>query len=476
MLKKRLALLMAVAMMLGALGILAEDAAPVQDPVLATVGDEVITLSEVEALLPQLAHLLQEGDDYRQAVDVLVQQRVLQKQIVSQGLDAFTPEEEAAFAAEAQTQWDAGIESYVSYYLSEDTPEARAQLKDQAEDFYAEQGFTLQDLADSLRQRASMDRLSEQLMGDYEPAEEEIQETFQRFGEAYQENYQDNIMAYEYNTMYNQQASWYTPEGYRGIIHILLQPDPALMDNYTRLMAAHEEQQSQQASETTQPEDASQGEEQADTPVTEAQEPVTQEMVDAARQAILDSQKEAIEGIYASLQAGESFESLIAQLGQDPGMQMTDNLQNGYMVHRDSVVWDPVFTQAAFSEKMVQVGDVSDPVVGSNGIHILKYLRDVPAGLHMTEQIRQEIVDYLMAVKENEVFSLALQGWEQEANVVYHEEAIMAAQSAVVSPEQPWLEGPEAVEPQGEEPVEDPVDVPVGEPIEEQPQETTQNP
>ncbi len=453
MMKKLLAMLVAAALLLGTAGVMAQEAT---DPVLATVGDENVLLSEVEGVLPHLANYMEEGNDYRQAIDFVIQQRLLEKKIAEMGLDTFTEEEEASFTAEAQAQWDAGIESYVSYYLSEDTEEARATLKDQAQDYYNEQGFSQETLKENLRQRAALDRLTEQLVGDYEPTEEEVEATFQQFGESYELNYKDNIMAYEYNTIYNQQPSWYTPEGYRGIIHILLQPEAALMDNYARLVAAFEEQQSQQGSEDTQPEaeqpEAAQPEgEQAETTEQEKPESVTQEMVDAARQAILDSMKAEIDSIYATLEGGESFEDVIARLGQDPGMQVPENLANGYMVHRDSVVWDPAFTRAAFSDKMQQVGDVSDPVVGTNGIHILKYHRDVPSGLLMTDQIRADIVDYLRAVKENEVYTNALNTWRDEANVVYNEEAILAAQSAAVQQLQEVpQDAPEAVDTEGE--------------------------
>lgn len=466
MMKKWIALLLLAAMMMGAMSAGAEVAAPVDEPVLARVGEEPVLLSEVQAILPHLGEYLNEETGLRQAVDFVVNQRLLEKKIAELGMNSFTEEEEATFAAEAQTQWDEAIESYVRFYQSEDTEEARAAMRDQAIAYYTEQGYSPEALQRSAKQGAALNRLTEHLMDGYEPTEEEIQQTFQQFGASYQENYQDNIMAYEYNTIYGNQPSWYTPEGYRGIIHILLQPDAALMDNYARLVAAYEEQQSQQGSEATEPdagEQAPEAAEASEAPAAEAAdlpEVVTKDMVDQARQAILDSVKTEVDSIYAAINAGESFESIIGRLGQDPGMQVPENLENGYMVHRDSVVWDPVFTQAAFSEKMQQVGDVSDPVVGSNGVHILKYKRDVEAGLNMTEQIRADIADYLRAVKENSVFMEALETWKQEANVVFYDDAILAA-AAAMQPAQTLPETPEAVESdEGEQPVAEEAETP----------------
>ncbi|NLD33502.1 MAG: hypothetical protein GX653_01165 [Clostridiales bacterium] len=452
MFKKTIALLLTGMLALSGVAALAQET-PAQVPVLATFNGTEILKTEVDAILPQITNYITDATDYRQATEFVVQQHMLQQKIKDLQFDQFTPEEEASFKAEAQAQWNEGIESYVSYYLAEDTEEARAQLRQQAEEFYAGQNYTLEVLESNFRQRASIDRLTAHLVGDYQPKEEEVQAAFQQFGAAYQGNYENNIMAYEYNTYFNQQPSWYTPEGYRGIIHILLQPDPELMETYNRLQSTYEEQQSDQGSEQTAADPADQpAEPAAATPVPA--EPVTQQMVDDARQAAINSRKADIDAILDRLSKGEAFENLIKEYGQDPGMQDEQNLANGYNVHRESVIWDPVFTAAAFSDKVQQVGDVSDPVLGTSGIHILKYLRDVPSGLIMTDAIRAEITDYLRATKENAAFTEALSTWQQEYTIVYNEEAIQAAtdeaKAAEPADDQPEPEGLQAV-PEGSE-------------------------
>jgi parvulin-like peptidyl-prolyl isomerase len=151
--------------------------------------------------------------------------------------------------------------------------------------------------------------------------------------------------------------------------------------------------------------------------------------------------------IYDRLDKGESFETLIGEYGEDPGMTDPDNLQNGYPVHRDSILWDPAFVSGAFSGKMLQVGDVSDPVVGANGIHILKYLMDIPSGLIMTDAIHEEITQYLAGARENEVYGQAFEGWMAEMDIVYHQEAIDQAIEEAAALQQSVEElPPEAVE------------------------------
>ena len=209
--KKMLALLAALVLALSATPAYAEQ--PAEDPVMATFNGENILKSEVDKVIPQLSGYMSDATDYRYAAEFVVQQRILQKKIEEMGFNTFTAEEESAFAAEAEKQWNEGIDSYVSYYLAEDTEEARAQLKTQAEAFYAQQGLTRESLIDNIRKSAAVDRMSSYLVGDYEPTEEEIQGVFQQFGASYQKNYENNVAAYEYNTYNNQQTSWNTPKG-----------------------------------------------------------------------------------------------------------------------------------------------------------------------------------------------------------------------------------------------------------------------
>lgn len=431
-------------MVLSAVGALAQ---PADDLVLATFNGEEILKSEVDAVIPQLSGYMTDDSDYRYAAEYVIQTRILNLKIQELGFNTFSADEEASFVAEAETQWEEGIDSYVSYYLAEDSEEARAQLRTQAEEYYKLNGLTLASLEDNIRHGAAMDKLVDYLVGEDDPTEDQIQATFQQYGESYRQNYQDNILAYEYNTYYYQQPSWYTPEGYRGIIHILLNPDAEMLEKYSTLSSLYEEQQSDQDGEGTEaetPEGTPEG----------AQEEVTPELIEQARLAVLESVRSQTDEIYARLSSGESFESLIAQFGQDPGMQDEQTLSEGYSVHKESVIWDPVFTQAAFSDKMGNVGDVSDPVIGSYGVHILKYLRDVPSGLIMTDSIRSEIIDFLKAVKENDAIMTAIADWTAQYEITYNEENIQAATEAAkaLEPDDGILESVPSLEDIEEEP------------------------
>jgi hypothetical protein len=396
--------------------------APVsQDKVLATVDNTQILQSQADSLMPTFVsyQYVSSETDYQTVVNYLVQQEVLRRKIIDMKFDQFTPEEETALRNDAQKELDGYLDQYVQYYLAEDTEEARAQTRQQAEEFYASRGVNLDVIVENNKYSAGVDRMREYLMGGYAPTDAEIQDVFNTVGQQYVEQYQGNVSLYEGMTQYYGQTSWYTPEGYRGIVHILLSVEPEVLEQYTAMQAAYEEQQ--------QP--APEGEAAAEEPAEESvvTEPVTLEQVEQAKQAVLDSRKAVIDEIYDRLANGESFENLIVEFGEDPGMQDETNLQNGYMVHKDSILWDPAFTAGAFSDRMQKVGDYSDPVVGSHGIHILKYLRDVPSGLLMTDAIHDEIALYLTQNKENEVFDQAFKSWEETIAITYDTASIEQA-------------------------------------------------
>lgn len=449
--RKWIAACLSLAIALSGVWVLAEQES--SQVVLATVNGEPVYQSEADELIAMLLNYqaIQSETDYATAVDYLVRQKILALKIKEMQFDAFTDEEKAAFEKDAQAEWDKALQDYTNYYLSEDTQEARAKLMEQAQAYFETMGFTKQSVYDNLLLRAGTDRMTEHLLNGYQPAQEEIDQTFQTVGANYRQKYENNVPEYEMMKQYAGDTSWYTPEGYRGVIHILIKVDQALLDEWRNLQGTYEEQQSQQGAEAAEKDGESAPAEGAATQTPETI--VTPEMVEAARRKVLDSVKGKIDDIYARLKAGESFESLIAEYGEDPGMQDETLLREGYSVHAASILWDAAFTKGTFADNMVNVGDVSDPVLGTFGVHIIKYLRDVPSGLIMTDAIRDEIIDYLVSMKTNDAYAAAFAEWEPTVTVVRMQEAIDAASQAAarrLQPEEPAADAPAVEAPAAE--------------------------
>ena len=168
---------------------------------------------------------------------------------------------------------------------------------------------------------------------------------------------------------------------------------------------------------------------------------MTPEMVEAARQAILDSVKDTVDEINAKLEAGANFEDLILEYGTDPGMQSEENRTKGYAVHPSSIMFEQNFTAGAAA--LEKVGDVSDPIVSQFGVHILHYLRDIPGGaVELTDALKEELRADLKSEKVQAAFDALQEKWVAESEVVWTEagedwkidEAALAAEPESAEP------------------------------------------
>lgn len=331
------------------------------------------------------------------------------------GLDQFTDEEKAAMEAEAKGEWESIVQSFIDdsgAVTADSTDEEKAAARANVEALLLQQGYDearyVAEYTDNEIEGILTERMEEYCSEGVTISDEAVQAYFDSLVGEDREQYENDIATYEYMTQYYGQSSYYTPEGFRGIVHILLKVDDELLSNWKDLSDRLKEQA------------AGEGDESAAESTAENAEPVTEEMVKAAEQAILDSVQPVVDEIKAKLADGALFEDLIREYGTDPGMENDETRANGYAVHKDSILWDPVFRDTAMG--LEKVGDVSDPVVGSYGVHILQYLRDIPGGaVELTDDMKEEFRASLLDEAKVSALNAALDQWEQEAEIVYSE-------------------------------------------------------
>lgn len=401
-----------------------ETATTAPTDVMATVNGEPVLRETVENIASNLSYTYsQYGYDTttdenakfinQLALDYAIQYALMDQKAAEWGLDQFTDEEMETLKASNAESWNSLVDSYVSYYgnlTDESTDEEKLAAKTSALAALEAMGYTEDVMMQSTLEEERYNRVRNKMVENVEVTDDEVQTAFDTQVESDKASYEGNVAYYEYMTQYYGQTSYYVPEGYRGITHILLTVDDDLLQNYKDLAAKLEEQEEAEDTDTT---------EATATDVTEETEtPVTQADVDAAYQAILDSVQPTIDEINQKLADGASFADLIAEYGADPGMQSEPYMSEGYSVHQDSVVWDAAFVKAAFSVE--KVGDVSEPVVGSYGVHIVYYLRDVPSGaVELTDDIKEDLKSTLLSEKENEAFASTMQLWRDASKIEY---------------------------------------------------------
>ena len=170
------------------------------------------------------------------------------------------------------------------------------------------------------------------------------------------ERYEGNIPLFEQEVLVNGGVSYYVPEGYRRIKHIVMALPEDIAERLSALQAGS----------------------------AAINQAAWQDLLDAAGKVM----KPKTDAIYQALQDGESFESQMKLYSYDTGVAPEDA---GYLIHANSVLWDDGFLKAAMA--LEHPGDVSEPVVTSAGVHIILYAGDEPAGAFALTQEQQALLE-----------------------------------------------------------------------------------
>jgi len=438
-LRKLVAMLMCLCMMLGMTAV-AEEAAVTEipeltaDTVVASLNGQDLLWSAVEpaynTLVSQYSSYYDMADPanvelFRAvALENAIVETLLTQKAAEMGMSELSAEEIAQAETAAQTDWSAAIDNYLAYYYPDLTAESAeadiAAAEAEAEQYYNEGGYDLDVLTAEYKKYMVLEKLQNVMIQDAAVTDEEVEAYYQQLVAADKELYENDVAAYmAYNSQVDMMAmyaamygsandmdyAWYKPEGFRAVRHILLPVDEELMNTYTDLQARFEEQQTETESETE---------------TTEA--PVTAEQVNEAKAAIFASLADKIEEINQKYVEGVDFDELITTYGvnadgtaSDPGMTSTPYYE---VCAASDTVYVAEFVEAAMS--IPEVGGISAPYLSSFGIHIVKYLHDIPGGpVEMTDAQRQAKYEELLYIKQNDLYSAQVEAWLTEANLQY---------------------------------------------------------
>ena len=268
-----------------------------------------------------------------------------------------------------------------------------------------------------------------------ELTDEELQAAYDAKVAEQQESYTDG-RSFESAMSAGDEIVCWMPDGYRTVKHILVIPSDMAMDAYDSATDALRTAQSNLETLNAELEAANDGEDedgertaeeiQAEIDDAKATLAACETAVAAATQDCLDEVKDTIDGIYSRLDAGESFEDLIAEYGEDPGMQNEPTMTKGYYVSSESLNWEANFRDASMA--LEQVGDyTAEPVVSGSGVHIIQYVADVAGGEVALEDVHDALYEAALEDAKEAHMSETLDAWVEEANPTYDVDAFEQA-------------------------------------------------
>ena len=411
-----------------------------------------ITKGEVEDAYAEAASLYlmnygttsgYESQILNEAISAVINDYLLPLKAEALGLDALTEEEQASMEEAAQSQLDSTVDSYIATYLTEEQQALSEEEQRQiALDALAEDGV---DFAYAYAQQLLAlyeSRVYDATTADVTVTDEDLHSFYEEQLASDTEMY-DEAWYYALTAQYGQTSLW-APEGVRIVKHILLDPGEELKEAYSTAASALTSAQNSITSTqetiaeleaeingTDEAEDAAaeatatpaptatldpsatpepSPEEQLAAAQAELKElnaslPELEAAVETARADCIAAVQDTLDEIQARLAAGEDFEALIAEYGQDPGMEDSD----GYYVADGAINWVSEFTDGAMA--LANVGDVSEPIVSASGVHLIRYVSDVTPGATSEEDAHDYLVEVVTAQKKNEVYQEKLGEW-----------------------------------------------------------------
>ncbi len=299
------------------------------------------------------------------------------------GILPHSEEKLAELAKQAQSDYEEMLGYYKEYFRTEGMDEV--QVTADTEAYLAENGLTRENVEENLIASATYDEVSEYTTRDIAVTDEEARAYYQGLVDEAKETYANDPYAFDNDAM-SGMTVYYIPAGYRAVKQILIAVDGA-----DEILSLEEKK--------------------ASGAITDEEKARYDELT-----ATIAPKLEEIMGRVA---AGEDFDALMAQYNEDPGMMEGSSFaQTGYYVSDTTETFEQSFKDAAMALK--NVGDVSEPTLGSYGYYIIQYYKDLPeGGVELTdEEFATFKADYLENAKMG-AFSDMLDAWTESLEIVY---------------------------------------------------------
>ncbi len=360
------------------------------------------------------------------AIQSLIQAAVVAKKIADGGFDVLTEEELAKAQTDADASYKTNADSVKSSYFA-DTKLTGEDLDKAIADKMTELGYqSKESLLSSQKLTVAQNKLKASVIVGVSVTDQDIQTAYDEKVAAAQTAYTSNLSQYG-TDLSGGTPVYYRPAGYRMVKNILRkfseEDNTAITDLQSKVTAAQGDLDTNAASIAALPADAttdSEDQAKSRTELTAAKATLEAQIADlntqltAAKDKAYAALQPKVDEIVAKLAQGEDFDALMAEYGEDTGMQSEPAKTDGYPVCAGSTQWVNEFTEAAMA--LVKVGDVSAPFKTSYGIHIVKYVSDVTEGAVPLDTVKDALSGELLTQKQDDLYNATVDQWIKEAN------------------------------------------------------------
>ena len=373
MMKKLMALMMALMLMLSSVSV-AEEA----DLVLATAFDGAVsvTMSEVKAEFDEMldayiAYYSQYGyemDKYdtefqnsvaQETVQMKLSQKVAERHAIDTGFE-MTPEKDEGYRAEALTALAEMTEYYTQYLLSYGVPQD--QIEEVVKSELEAAGYTYETLYESAKLKGVLDHLYALGIEGVAVTEEEVKAAFEAKVTAQKEKYDADVDAF-ISAYIGEEEILYTPEGVRLLhcIFVAIEDETAEAEGVTGKAKAEE--------------------------------------------------------ALAKIRAGEDFTAVMEAYNEDASTP--EQMQVGYPIAEASGSYGDEFKNGAMA--LANIGDVSEVIATEYGYFILKYVSDLTAGGAEFEPRKDAETAQALTNKQNDAYSAYIDNMITDANCIIND-------------------------------------------------------
>ncbi len=446
--RKTLALIFALVMALSAVGCsvapTAEDPAETEvivfDPEapVATVGDEVVTFGEYEELFNTYAeYYAMMGYDMENdketveslqdfIVDTLVEEKVIAYQAKANGYDQLSDEKMAEIEVTAATELEdmaAIIREQAEDEAKEDSSinveERIAELFADETEYYTGIRMTKEEMGqwivDFYMESAVSEAFREAMLADVIVSDEEIKawydEAVTEDAELYAENpeyYKDDKESEE---IYGDYPVVYAPEGYKRMLHILIMPEDAMASEYYDKEATIETLRAEYGELAFAVNvEGGEGADRMKEIVSEYNQ-LKADMEKLEKEYYAPAIAKANEA-HAKLEAGESFEAVMAEYNQD-----AEQMEKGRLISNQYVSDYDWSNEVKAEFATLKIGEYSQVVQDEDGCHILYYLADEPAGNAELDTVKEGIRQQLLLEAQEEEWMALVEAWKNDGSV-----------------------------------------------------------